>query len=779
MIDFFSISLPIRNGFHSVPESKSKLMKAKHPLALFLFLLLVTTFPRIIHCQESFDLKNSADAHGHFIDRRQGCNTDPLIAAMIAAVNQDTLRKTLQQFEDRGSRFMLNNDRREIATGLMNKFLSYGYMDVKLDSFYCILDGHIGYTDSTWQYNVVCNLRGNTTPDRIYLAGAHYDSYSFPDPYTLAPGVDDNGSGSAGVLEMARVMAALNYHPEATIQFTLFAAEELGLYGSEYDSRMAKLSGKDIRMMFNMDMIAYDPDNLGQMRVTEYPNAPWEAKSAAAAIEQYTDLTADVTTSGGGDSYEYWLQGFPVISYEEETYSPYMHTTADTLGNCNIPFLTKVTRGILAALAEQILFPTLHNLSIHSSKTGINLGWKPADTSSFRGVNVYRSETTGSQYQKINQNPVFDSVYHDFPAEPNKRYYYVLTTLNDSLQESSFSGELMGARMNFCDTLLVLANLAGSDSTPDSVAGFYRAILDTIPYLWYDLNANKKADIGLLSRFRYIFSMTNTINFEIQDDKVLNDFMDFTASGGNLLFAGKNPMQFWMNKNTYPAEISDTTLFHQLFRISSVDCKIQSLMNRANSVKTGYNTLNVDPLKQTLENYPGQINNVEVYTADTSSEVIYRFDSKYDSASALGRMKNRPVGIEYMGSDFKSILLSFPLYYMDTNDARKFLHYVMKEKFTHPLGVNPIQQDESAALYIFPNPVTDACRVTFFLEQPGYVKLTVMSVQGQVIKPLIDQNLEQGSHSLSFRMDTEPSGLYQLVMLTNKGFYTRKIVRLK
>jgi hypothetical protein len=202
-------------------------------------------------------------------------------------------------------------------------------------------------------------------------------------------------------------------------------------------------------------------------------------------------------------------------------------------------------------------------------------------------------------------------------------------------------------------------------------------------------------------------------------------------------------------------------------------------MNRANSVKTGYNTLNVDPLKQTLENYPGQINNVEVYTADTSSEVIYRFDSKYDSASALGRMKNRPVGIEYMGSDFKSILLSFPLYYMDTNDARKFLHYVMKEKFTHPLGVNPIQQDESAALYIFPNPVTDACRVTFFLEQPGYVKLTVMSVQGQVIKPLIDQNLEQGSHSLSFRMDTEPSGLYQLVMLTNKGFYTRKIVRLK
>jgi hypothetical protein len=748
-------------------------MKTIRSQVLVLFLLLVSACPTILLSQDLPDFTDHATSQGH------GRNTDPFIASMVASVNADTLQKNLREFQDRGSRFMLKDDPKEIATRLKNKFLSYGYTDVKLDSFYCILDGHYGYTDSTWQYNVICNLHGNAAPDEIYVIGAHYDSYSSPDPYSLAPGVDDNGSGSAGVLEIARVMAKLDYHPRATIQFTLFAAEELGLYGSDYDSRTAKLAGRDIRLMFNMDMITYDPDNLGQMRVTEYPNAPWEAKAAATAIEQYTDLKADITTTGGGDSYQYWLQGFPTISYEEETYSPYMHTPADTVGNCNIPYLTKVTGGILAALAGQILFPAFHDLSVHSGKTGITLGWKPFDTSYIRGVNVYRSGTTGALYQKINQNPVHNSIYKDLLAEPNKRYFYVLTSLNDSLQESGFSEELSGARMNFCDTLLVLANLPGSDTTSANMLEFYQAILDTIPFVWHDLNAVQKADIGLLSRYRYVYCMTNTVYFEEQDEEVMNDFMDYTASGGNLLYAGFNPKQFWMNNNTYPAVMTDTTLFHQLFKVSSVDRKVNSVMNRANAVKTGYDTLNVDSLKWTLANFPGQINNVEVYTADSGAEVIYRFDSKYDSSTTLGRMKNRPVGIEYMGSDFKSILLSFPLYYMDTTDARKFLHYVMKEKFTHPAGINPIQTDESIALGIFPNPVTDACRVTFFLERPGYVKLTLMSAQGQLVKTLIDRDLEQGQHNLAFQMDTRAGGLYHLVMITNKGFYTRKIVRLK
>ena len=132
---------------------------------------------------------------------------DPLITAMVAEVNTDSIHKTLRELQDWGSRFMLRDNHKTVATWLMNKFISLGYPDVKIDSFYVILDGTFGYTDSTWQYNVVCNLQGSTAPEDIYVIGGHYDSFCSPDPYSLAPGVDDNGSSVAAILEMARVMA--------------------------------------------------------------------------------------------------------------------------------------------------------------------------------------------------------------------------------------------------------------------------------------------------------------------------------------------------------------------------------------------------------------------------------------------------------------------------------------------------------------------------------------------------------------------------------------------
>jgi hypothetical protein len=392
---------------------------------------------------------------------------------------------------------------------------------------------------------------------------------------------------------------------------------------------------------------------------------------------------------------------------------------------------------------------------------------------------VYRSDTKGGQYQKINQNLVTDSLYQDFTPEPNKRYYYVLTTFNDSLQESGFSEELSGARFNFSDTLLVLANLKGTEVTPDSVYQFYRDILDTIPFVWYDLNATKKVDIGMLSRYRFIFDMSNSVHFEVQDDTVLNDFRDFTANGGNLMYAGFNPMQFWTNNSTYPVKIPDTTLFYEVFKVDTVNRIIQSMMNRANAVAPGYDTLNVDPLKSTSNNFPGQINNVEVFIAASGAGVIYRFDSEYDSATILGRMKNHPVGIEYMGSDFKSILLSFPLYYMDTNDARRFLHYVMKEKFIHPVGIEAKSQFEPLALHIYPNPVTLDCSLDFILVRPGFVKLTLLTIQGQLLSTWFEGDLGQGFHTFHIQPGVEAPGIYQVVMQSNEGNSVRKIIKLR
>ncbi|MEI7982604.1 MAG: M20/M25/M40 family metallo-hydrolase, partial [Bacteroidota bacterium] len=706
---------------------------------------------------------------------------DPTILGMVAAVNADTLHKNLRQLQDWGSRFMLNDNHKNIATWLMNKFLSYGYTDVKLDSFYNIVNSYPFY-DSTWQYNVKCTLRGSSAPDEIYVIGGHYDSYSDPDPYLDAPGVDDNGSSVAATLEIARVMALMNYLPEATIQFTLFAAEELGVFGSQYAAVKARQAGSDIRFMFSLDQIAYDPQNLNEVGAAWYPDYEWACYAAAEALERYTDLSViifDIPFNGGSDSYSYWSEGFPPVACIEKDFSPYGHTPADTLGNCNIPYLSKIAGGALATLAEQQLSPIPQNVIAHSTKADIILQWKPTNNERVLGVNLYRSDTTGGPYQKISPSVVSDTVYHDLAVEPNKQFYYVLTTVNDSLLESGFSKEVSGAKFNFCDTLLILANLKGAQTTPDSVIAFYHAALDTMPFVWHDLNASKHINIAMLSRYHSIFWMSNTANFEVIDDKELQDVSEFINNGGNLLFTGFIPMKFWMNANTCPIKVPQTALFRQIFKVDSVNRRAQCLLFRAYTAASGYDNLNVDSLKYMLQGYPGQIYNVDVFAPTSEGRVIYRFDTKFDSTTNLGRLKHKPVGIEYMGSDFKSILLSFPLYYMDTSDVRDFLRYVMTQKFNLQVGAGRAQSADHFTVNIYPNPVKDDLTLTVTLSEPYRVKITLSSIRGQLLNTLTDQNFDQGTHQLQFDMSSFPFGLYQIVVQNNKGRIFRKIVRIR
>ena len=105
--------------------------------------------------------------------------------------------------------------------------------------------------------NVVATLKG-TQPEsagRTYFVSGHYDSMcSSPTDATCdAPGANDDASGTAAVLEMARVMA--KYKFDATIVFMAVAGEEQGLLGSTYAAEQAKQKGMDVEAMFTNDII--------------------------------------------------------------------------------------------------------------------------------------------------------------------------------------------------------------------------------------------------------------------------------------------------------------------------------------------------------------------------------------------------------------------------------------------------------------------------------------------------------------------------------------------
>lgn len=103
--------------------------------------------------------------------------------------------------------------------------------------------------------NVVATLKGTTNPDRVYVVSGHYDSMctSPIDAKCDAPGANDDASGTAASLELARVMSKQKF--DATIVFMAVAGEEQGLLGAVYYAEQAKINKQNIEAMLTNDII--------------------------------------------------------------------------------------------------------------------------------------------------------------------------------------------------------------------------------------------------------------------------------------------------------------------------------------------------------------------------------------------------------------------------------------------------------------------------------------------------------------------------------------------
>ncbi|MEI7727530.1 MAG: M20/M25/M40 family metallo-hydrolase [Bacteroidota bacterium] len=706
---------------------------------------------------------------------------NPLIIAYINQVNADSLRSTIQHLQDFGTRFSQNDNRKEIANWLLQKFISFGYTNnqVKLDSFQVNWGGVI-----TWQYNVVCALQGSHAPKEEYHIGAHYDSYSTVYPDTLAPGADDNGSGVASVLEVARIIKKMNFQPESTIKFCLWAFEEGGGYGSTYNAKKARLNGDDVRYYMNLDMVAHDPANEKQVYIFRFLGCEYAGNFTADIFQQYTSLSViffPKLSYTGTDSWCYWSNHFPTTGIEEKNFNPSWHKPSDTIGNCNFNYLADVTIGALASMMELQFLPYPVGLFAKSSSKKIDLGWKPTTNTQITGYNLYRAEDLEfSNTIRLNNMPIADSSFTDTTTLQGVQYYYRLTSLNDSARESLPGQIVSGARMVFCDTLLVVSALKGNAITPDSIRTFYAKVLDSIPFHWFDLNKNNHLDFTTISRYRNILFMINSFTFEYPDTSLLQNFSIFFGNGGNMLFNGFLPSLYFDLNNSYPSQLPNESFLSSYFKVDSVNHKINSIMNKAKPANPGYDTLQVDPYKILDPAYPGELFHIEVFTPEPTANTIYRFNSRFPPSTSQGMMNNKPVGLEYIGSDYKSILLSFPLYYIDTTNARKFLRYVLKYKFNHPMGIDSKDlQADGNTLNIYPNPLQDQTSFSFHLDQSGSVKLSVFNMQGEKIYVAHEKHLQAGNHLVHFNALYMVSGIYNVLLQTDKSLVSKKMIVVK
>lgn len=274
-------------------------------------------------------------------------------------ISSDSLRTSVTWMQNIGTRFALSDNHRDIAVKIRNRFKIAGYPDACIDSF-MIIKTYNNITYQQWQYNVIASITGRTYPDSVCLVGGHYDNIlktGTGNPLASGYGANDNASGVAAAIEIARVMKKANYSPRNTIRFIAYGAEELGLFGSYYQSGKSKSGDDKIKIMLNNDMIAYSPSvNKAEwyVNIIDYENSHNIRKIAESMAERYTELKyVNINTSSKqSDSYPYFVNGFRALFFTSNTTDPNYHTPGDIAANCNFEYCREIVKISCAMLVE-------------------------------------------------------------------------------------------------------------------------------------------------------------------------------------------------------------------------------------------------------------------------------------------------------------------------------------------------------------------------------------------------------------------------------------------
>ena len=361
---------------------------------------------------------------------------NPKVSAIVDAVSEENIAATLRRLEGFGTRGSLSAvDDPVHGVGAARRWIYEQFkgmsprLEVRYDTWHVrkLLPRIVLDTDFV---NVVAVLPGTVHPEHQVLITAHYDSLALvwksPEDVgkisgvdwektavaPIAPGVSDDGSGVAAVLELARIMSRHEF--PNTVVFIAFAGEEQGLIGSRLYAAKAREDGVKIDAVLNNDIIGTDVAGDGRRNnreVNVYSGDPIDSPSRTlaryvkSAAERYFPrmrvnlVFRDDRFARGGDHTSFEQSGYAAVrlTTTTEDYS-HQHNPTDTLANASPAYAAMVTQVNGSALASLALAPQAPaGARIGRGKSGYDavLSWAPADDKSgpLRYVVVMRATT--------------------------------------------------------------------------------------------------------------------------------------------------------------------------------------------------------------------------------------------------------------------------------------------------------------------------------------------------------------------------------------------------
>ncbi|MDR0970691.1 MAG: M20/M25/M40 family metallo-hydrolase [Lentimicrobiaceae bacterium] len=346
---------------------------------------------------------------------------DPFVESLLEEVSADNITTTVQHLEDYGTRNTFHANSVLAEDWLAEQFENLG-LEVERQSF------NAGYYGPSLAKNVIAVKTGTKYPEEYVITGGHFDSVNWYDG-DEAPGADDNASGVAGVLEMARILSEHEF--DRTIIFCAFAGEEYGLYGSMAYAQRCAQQGMNIVGYFNLDMISYLAPGTEIRTTLIYPS------SATELADFYVDICntylpdfiierASSLPGGDSDHTPFNQNGYMgIYPFEDmDNYSPYIHRSTDYVGLSynhqeQAKIFTQASLASIATMANPLKAP--QNLAATAGDSFVSLTWD--ELADIEGYNIYRDGTVIGTSQT--------SSYTDYCVINETIYEYYVTALYD------------------------------------------------------------------------------------------------------------------------------------------------------------------------------------------------------------------------------------------------------------------------------------------------------------------------------------------------------------
>ncbi len=281
----------------------------------------------------------------------------------INQITQTNINNYLTEFAALGVKTTGSVNNNNTFLWLKNKYLAFGYTDAQIS------ENTFNYNGTTTK-NLILTKTGTKYPNIFVIVCGHYDTIA-------GPGVNDNGSGTSVILEMARILK--DVPTEYSIKFINFTGEEQGLRGSQnYVNTVVNATNPkmNIKVVFNIDQVGGVAGEVNNTITCERDtnNNPSTNNAASNTITQqlmncvslYSPLQPNLSYAYGSDYMPFQSNGEVITGFYEFNESTRPHSPGDTYANMDPVFVFNVTKAALGAV-QHFATADITTLSVNDS----------------------------------------------------------------------------------------------------------------------------------------------------------------------------------------------------------------------------------------------------------------------------------------------------------------------------------------------------------------------------------------------------------------------------